>query len=143
MASMGLVPGDVKVQAWLSIFLLALCILNSSGLLLARFLSRAGESSIRRALGARRSQLFCHFLAESSLVGLAASLFAVATCWFGTRLLQQRPADYAGLAHLDTHAIIVALLLSLGACLMAAVIPAWRSSSPEPAIGVDRRKLLG
>lgn len=136
MAVMGVLPDDVKLQAWLATGLLALCILNSSGVLFGRFLSRTSDISIRRALGARRSQVLGHLLVEALLIGAVSSLFALVACWFGTRLLGQRPTAYAALATLDVSASAIAITLSIVACIAAAFLPSWHASAAEPAIGI-------
>ncbi|MCQ7044099.1 hypothetical protein MRO49_25370, partial [Escherichia coli] len=46
------VPRDVRLQVWLAFGFLAVCLLNTVGLLLAKFLRRSSEIGVRRALGA-------------------------------------------------------------------------------------------
>ena len=46
------VPEDVRLQAWLAFGFLLVCLVNTVGLLLAKFLRRSGEIGVRRALGA-------------------------------------------------------------------------------------------
>ncbi|HET8819556.1 MAG TPA: ABC transporter permease, partial [Xanthomonadaceae bacterium] len=48
------VPSDVRLQVWLAFGFLAVCLLNTVGLLLAKFLRRSSEIGVRRALGASR-----------------------------------------------------------------------------------------
>ena len=52
------VEKDNRLAAWLSFGFLALCLVNTVGLLLAKFSSRAAEVGVRRALGASRAQVF-------------------------------------------------------------------------------------
>src|SRR5690606_4238677 len=54
----GVVPPDVRLQAWLAFGFLLVCLLNTIGLLLAKFLRRSGEIGVRRALGASRREIF-------------------------------------------------------------------------------------
>lgn len=44
------VPGDVRLQMWLAFGFLLVCLVNTVGLLLAKFLRRSGEIGVRRAL---------------------------------------------------------------------------------------------
>src|SRR5690606_10465813 len=46
------VPGDVRLQVWLAMGFLLVCLVNIVGLLLAKFMRRSGELGVRRALGA-------------------------------------------------------------------------------------------
>ena len=46
------VPGDVHLQLWLALAFLLVCLVNTVGLLLAKFLRRSSEIGVRRALGA-------------------------------------------------------------------------------------------
>src|SRR3546814_12395126 len=41
------VPADVRVQTWLAFSFLAICLFNTIGLLLAKFLRRSGEIGVR------------------------------------------------------------------------------------------------
>ena len=66
----GVVPDDVRLQTWLAFAFLAICLFNTIGLLLAKFLRRGGELGVRRALGATRGGLFAQCLVEAGLVGL-------------------------------------------------------------------------
>lgn len=59
-----LVPSDVRLQAWLALGFLLVCLVNIVALLLAKFLRRSGEVSVRRALGARRRDIFLQFGVE-------------------------------------------------------------------------------
>ena len=69
LAHENLVP-DVRLQLWLALGFLIVCIVNIVALLLAKFLRRSGEISVRRALGARRADIFMQFGIESAMVGL-------------------------------------------------------------------------
>ena len=66
----GVVPSDVRLQTWLAFAFLAICLFNTVGLLLAKFLRRAGEIGVRRALGASRAAVFAQCLVEAGLIGL-------------------------------------------------------------------------
>ena len=45
------VPSDVHLQVWLAFGFLLVCLVNTVGLMLAKFLRRTGELAVRRALG--------------------------------------------------------------------------------------------
>ena len=60
------VPSDVKLQTWLAFAFLAICLFNTMGLLLAKFLRRGSEIGVRRALGASRRAVFAQCLVEAA-----------------------------------------------------------------------------
>src|SRR3546814_739047 len=72
------VPGDVRLQVWLAFGFLLVCLLNTVGLLLAKFLRRSGEVGVRRALGASRREIFMQCLdRKSELQSLMRNAYAV------------------------------------------------------------------
>ena len=96
------VPGDVRLQMWLAFGFLLVCLLNTVGLLLAKFLRRSGEIGVRRALGASRAEIFKQCLVEAGTIG-AGRRRCSAWCWrcSGCGRCASSPAEYAQLAHLD------------------------------------------
>lgn len=128
------VPEDVRLQTWLAFGFLLVCLVNTVGLMLARFTRRQGELSVRRALGASRRALFGQLLMESGAVGLAGGVGGLLLAWLGLSLVRQRPTDYASLAHLDPVMLLITFLLSIGASLLAGVLPARRVSYVSPAL---------
>ena len=130
----GVVPSDVRLQAWLAFGFLLVCLLNTVGLMLAKFLRRSGELSVRRALGASRRALFAQLLTESGVVGLAGGLGGLLLAWLGLWMVQHRSTDYASLAHLDPAMLLVTFVLAIGASLLAGMLPAWRACNVTPAL---------
>lgn len=128
------VPGDVRLQTWLAFAFLLVCLVNTVGLMLAKFLRRAGELSVRRALGASRRALFAQLLIESGMVGLAGGLGGLLLALLGLWLIRHRPSDYAALAHLDPAMLLTTFVLAIGASLLAGVLPAWRACRIAPAL---------
>jgi putative ABC transport system permease protein len=129
-----LVPTGVSMQLWLAIGFLAVCILNSTGLLLAKFLARRNEVSIRRAMGASRAQVVTQFLVEAAVTGLAGGIAGVFATMLGLWAVRHRPDGYAQLARLDSPMLIVAIGLSILATLLAGLLPAWKAANTEPAL---------
>lgn len=128
------VPGDVRLQMWLAFGFLLVCLLNTVGLLLAKFMRRSGEYGVRRALGASRRDVFVQCLIEAGVVGLAGGVLGLGLAWLGLWLVRQQPDDYAKLAQLDVSMLLATFAFALGASLLAAMLPAWRASSVAPAI---------
>ncbi|HEX7324768.1 MAG TPA: ABC transporter permease [Rhodanobacteraceae bacterium] len=127
------VPSDVRLQTWLAFGFLLVCLLNTVGLMLAKFLRRAGELSIRRAMGASKRAIFAQLLTESGVVGLAGGIGGLLLTLFGLWLVRNRPSDYAALAHLDPAMLLVTFVVAIGASLLAGVFPAWRACNASPA----------
>ena len=128
------VPSDVRLQLWLAFGFLLVCLVNTVGLLLAKFLRRSGEIGVRRALGASRSDIFKQCLVEAGTVGVAGGLLGLLLALLGLWAVRQQPASYASLAHLDGSMLLFTFALAILASLLAGVLPAWRAMQVAPAI---------
>lgn len=127
------VPGDVRLQTWLAFGFLLVCLVNTVGLMLAKFLRRSGEIGVRRALGAARHAVFEQLLVEAGLVGVVGGIGGVLLALLGLWLVRRQPADYARLAHLDPVMLLATFAVAIGATLVAGVLPAWRACHVAPA----------
>ena len=135
------VSNDDRVLVGLAFAFLAVCLLNTVGLLLAKFLNNAAITGVRRALGASRRQVFMQHLVE---VGVISSIGALAGLALGALMLAGLralytfdPTDTGGaqaLAHVDMTSVVTALLLALFATVAAGLYPAWRIGRIPPAI---------
>ena len=128
------VPGDVRLQLWLALGFLLVCLVNTVGLLLAKFLRRSGEIGVRRALGASRTEIFKQCLVEAGTVGLAGGLLGLLLALLGLWAVRQQPASYASLAHLDGPMLLLTFTLAVLASLLAGILPAWRAMQITPAV---------
>jgi putative ABC transport system permease protein len=129
-----LVPSDIRLQLWLALGFLFVCMLNIVALLLAKFLRRGGEVSVRRALGARRKDIFLQFGTESALIGTAGGLFGLVIAQLGLYSVRHRPDDYAQLAYMDTSMLAETLALAVATSVLAGLLPAWRVCHIAPAL---------
>ena len=129
-----IVPGDVRLQLWLALGFLLVCLVNTVGLLLAKFLRRSGEIGVRRALGASRAEIFKQCLVEAGAVGLAGGVLGLLLALFGLWAVRQQPASYASLAHLDGSMLLLTFALAVLASLLAGLLPAWRAMQITPAV---------
>ena len=130
----GVVPPDVRLQAWLAFGFLLVCLLNTVGLLLAKFLRRSGEIGVRRALGASRREIFVQYLVEAGTVGLAGGALGLGLAALGLWAVRQQAASYAELAHFNPPMLLLTFVLALVASLLAGLLPAWRAMQVTPAI---------
>ena len=128
------VPGDVRLQVWLALGFLLVCLTNTVGLLLAKFLRRSSEIGVRRALGASRRAIFAQCLVEAGTVGLAGGVLGLGLATLGLWAVRQQPASYAELAKLDPTMLVLTIVIAIGASLLAGVLPAWRACQVTPAI---------
>ena len=76
---------DNKAMLIMAFAFLAVCLVNTVGLLLAKFLNAAPVAGVRRALGASRRDIFWQHLTESGVIavagGIAGGLLGVAGVW--------------------------------------------------------------
>jgi len=130
----GVVPSDVRLQTWVAFGFLVVCLINTLGLLLAKFLRRAGEIGVRRALGASRRAVFAQLLTEAGLVGLCGGVLGLLLALAGLWAVRQQPAAYAELAHLDLRMFLVTFVLAVLASVLAGLLPAWRACRIAPGL---------
>jgi len=130
----GLVPNDVMLQTWLALGFLFVCLVNIVALLLAKFLRKGGEISVRRALGARRRDVFRQLGVESALIGLAGGVLGIGLAELGLWVVRQRPNDYAHLARMNGSMLIATVVLAIVVSLLAGLLPAWRACRIAPAL---------
>lgn len=128
------VPSDVRLQLWLAFGFLAVCLLNTVGLLLAKFMRRGGELGVRRALGASRRSIFVQCLVEAGVVGLAGGVLGLGLALLGLWAVRQQPTDYAPLAQLDPLMLLSTFVLALVASVVAGLLPAWNAMQVTPAV---------
>ncbi len=133
MVESGVIRPQVTAMAAISILFLAICALNLTGLLLSKFLARAPEVSVRRALGATRLDVFLQHITECELVGLAGGIIGMLLSIGVMRLIGKLITTTSVIA-LDSEMIMAALFLSLGAGFLAGLYPAWRICSVQPAV---------
>jgi putative ABC transport system permease protein len=127
-------PRDVKLQTWLAFAFLAICLFNTVGLLLAKFLRRAGEIGVRRALGASRRAVFAQCLTEAGLVGFIGGVGGWLLTLLGLWLVRRQQPPYSDLVHMDVAMFFVTFVLAVAVSLLAGALPALRASRIAPAL---------
>lgn len=130
------VPDSARLNVWLAVSFLVLCMLNVTGLLSARFLRRSGEIGIRRALGAPRHSVFAQHVFEAGLVCLVGGVLAIPLTLLGLWILRLQNSDFAGLAHLDSGMLGALVLMSVAVGVLVGLLPAWRAAVIEPGLQV-------
>lgn len=130
------VQEDVQVLLGLGFLFLVVCLLNTIGLLLAKVMRRAGDISLRRALGASRRAIFSQYIVEAGLIGLTGGVLGVGMTWLGLRgveALYSRLEFVSNLVRMDWIVVLAAVLLAIASALAAALYPTWRACGIHPA----------
>jgi len=136
------VNNDNRVLVGLAFAFLALCLINTVGLLLAKFLNGAAVTGIRRALGASRQQIFAQLLIEVGLLSALGALLGLALAALGLAAVRHMYAaahlgergGYQELMHFDVVGVAWAVILAVAATLAAGLYPAWRIGRLSPAV---------
>ena len=129
-----MVPDEMRVSTVAAFGFLVVCLVNATGLMLAMLERRAGELSIRRAVGASRGQIFAQCLAEASAVGIGGGVLGLGLTALGLafeRLILRE--DYARLVDLNLDAVWTTFGLAVITVTVAALYPAWNASRLQPA----------
>ena len=130
----GVVGNDTRLATWVAFGFLCVCLVNLMALMLAKFTARQGEIGVRRALGARRRDIFAQYLVEAGVVGAAGAVAGTALALYGVQLLGQGLADSPGFYRMDPRLLAATVLLSLACSLVAGLLPTWRAARVRPAI---------
>lgn len=128
------VGNDSRLAAWLAFGFLLLCLVNTIGLLLAKFSVRASEVGIRRALGASRKEIFQQFLIETTVVGLAGGVLGLLLSFGALALIAKSSQQLSVVAHMDFAMLALTFVLALLAAVFAGLFPTWRACQVTPAI---------
>jgi putative ABC transport system permease protein len=128
------VPNDTRMSLLIALSLLAVCLINTASLLLAKFLRRSGEIGVRRALGAPCRAIHAQFLTEAGVIGVGGGLLGLLLTGVGVlgvnRVLPPRLAD---LTRIDPVLLLLTLLVAVIATVLAGLYPSFRAARVQPA----------
>jgi putative ABC transport system permease protein len=127
------VADDNRVLLGISFMFLAVCLLNTVGLLLAKFSGAAAVVSLHRALGASRLLIFRQHLVEVGLIGIAGGVLGIGLGYLGLLALRQLYNSYEQLTQLNWNVGLMALGIAMVAGVIAGLYPTWRICRVEPA----------
>jgi putative ABC transport system permease protein len=128
------VGNDNKLSAWLAFGFLLLCLVNTIGLLLAKFSVRAPEIGVRRALGASRKEIFTQFLIETAVVGLAGGLLGLVFAFGALALIAMQSKQLTVVAHMDWFMLLMTFAMAVASAILAGLLPTWRACQVTPAL---------
>ncbi|CAM4423270.1 ABC transporter permease [Pseudoalteromonas ostreae] len=128
------VSEDNKILVGLSFMFLAVCLANILGLLLAKFLRRAPEVGVRRALGASKRQVFLQHLVEVAMLGFIGGLLGIVLAQIGLLGVRQSYEYYKNIASMDLVMLLSAPVIAITTCIVAGLYPAWLVCKTNPAI---------
>jgi putative ABC transport system permease protein len=129
-----IVRRDSKLSTWLSFGFLLVCLVNTIGLLLAKFAARSGEIGVRRALGASRGEIFRQYITEAAVVGVVGGAIGLALSFGGLWLISLQSDAMAAVASMDWVMLATTLGLALVASVIAGLLPTWRACQVAPAL---------
>ncbi len=125
--------GDIKyvyIFSALALFILLLACVNFTNLSTARAVKRAREVGIRKVLGSVKKQLVFQFLTESVLLTFFAMLCAYVMIFFLLPYFNQLANKNISFnSFLSYQSVLVMLLVSLAAGILAGIYPAFFLSS--------------
>ncbi|HET6586843.1 MAG TPA: ABC transporter permease, partial [Oleiagrimonas sp.] len=113
MAYLRVTPKASSLSMLVSASFLLIVLVNVVGLMLARFMRRAPEIGIRRALGASRAAVYRQFLIEGATIGMVGGVLGVVLTllgiWGSGALCEPK---IARLVHVDASLIALTVLLA-------------------------------
>ncbi|NQZ23211.1 MAG: ABC transporter permease [Colwellia sp.] len=128
------VGNDSNILVGISFMFLAVCLINTVGLLLAKFLKRAPEIGVRRALGANQAQVFLQHLVEVGVLGLLGGVLGLVIANIGLLILRNQFDGFDVLATMDMSMFIAAPVIAISATILSGLYPAWRVCTTLPSI---------
>lgn len=130
-----IVSSETKLSIMVAVSLLFVCMVNTVGLLLAKFLRRSNEIGVRRALGANRINIAFQFGMESAAIGLAGGALGLILTWVGVHLMDGLLApQIAKLVHIDLSLLLETLVLAIVTTVLAGMYPTWRATHLRPSM---------
>jgi putative ABC transport system permease protein len=128
------VPEDNKILVGLSVLFLSVCLVNILGLMLTKFLKRAPEVGVRRAIGASRAQIFAQYMVEVGMIGLLGGVLGLVWAWAALYGLSAKFEVAEGLTHLSASMWIITPSIAVGTALLAGLYPAWIVCRTKPSV---------
>lgn len=127
------VTRDNQILVALSLAFLLVCLVNSVILLLAKFLRKAPEAGLRRALGASRNAIFVQHIAEAAMICMVGAALGLLLSWLGLTGIRWLYSDYQAVAVMQWATVLAALVLAFVCSLLSGLLPAWQVARAAPS----------
>ena len=134
MQLLNVVGDDSRISTWLAFGFLLVCLVNTVGLLLAKFTARQGENGVRRALGASRREIFSQYLIESAVIGLVGGVTGLLLAFGALALIARQSNTLSMVASMDWQMLLLTVVLAVAASILAGLLPTWRACQVLPAL---------
>lgn len=122
----------VRMFFIIAILILVIACINYVNLSTARSMLRAKEVSLRKIVGAARSQLFIQFIVETALLFLFATFFALGLIYLLMPLFNRISGKELAINFLDRRIWSIILYTITGTMIVSSIYPALLLSSFEP-----------
>jgi putative ABC transport system permease protein len=129
----GATPEEAVGVLIIALLFLVVCSVNLIGVLLGKFLARAPEVGVRRALGASRRWVFVQHLVECELIAALGAVLGLGLAALGLELLN-RMFEATFTFRLDVPMVGAGVVLALASGLVAGIYPAYRICRIAPAL---------
>lgn len=119
---------DIKAFALVTLLFLGVCLFNASHLSLNRYISNQYEFSLRRALGASRSQLQQQMLADVLLMATFCCIGGLLIAWGGVTLLNFLWPANSLFGRWDLTLLLLLLAITFITSYLVTLYPSLRAS---------------
>jgi putative ABC transport system permease protein len=131
------------VMQLLSWLFFAVCLVNTIGILLAKYMGKVPEIALRRALGAKKKVIMTQYMLEIGFIAFLGGLLGLLLSYFGLigmMYITIYQSDYnftvQAIEHgyqLDWVMILQALAIAVGSTLLVSMMPVWKICNTPPA----------
>jgi putative ABC transport system permease protein len=128
-------PEETKILTALAAMLLAVCLLNTVGLLLSKFLGKSAEIGVRLALGAHKGSLFLQHVIEAGVIGALGGILGLGVAALGLEGIKMLLDDLivTDWMQLNLTVTFITILLAVLSTIVAGLYPIWRACNINPA----------